>query len=97
MEGHVRLEIRNMDTSAATSPPDPLEDVAETFIRAAVTRLASAFPPAMLLQVFSDRTFHLALPPGKRPRRNARIAREHTRLFDYPVRGAGDSGWHLRA
>ncbi len=89
-----------MDTSAATSPPDPLDGVTETFDRAAVpavARFTSALSPATFFQVFSDRALRLALPPGKRPRRNARIAREHTRLFDYPVRGAGDSGWHLRA
>jgi polyhydroxyalkanoate synthase len=89
-----------MDTSATTSPPDPPDGVAETFDRAAiqaVARFALAVSPAMLFQNFSDRALHLTLPPGKQPRRNARIAREYTRLFDYLVHRAGDSSQHLLA
>ena len=89
-----------MVTSAATSPPDLLDGVSETFDRAAVpavTRFTSAPSLATLFPVFSDRALHLALSPGKQPRRNARITPEYTRPFDDLVRSAGDSSQHLLA
>ncbi|MCF8710400.1 hypothetical protein [Rhizorhapis sp. SPR117] len=89
-----------MVTSAATSPPDPLDGFAETFDRAAVPAFARCAPtlsPATIFRIFSDRALHFALQPGKQPRCNARIAREYTRPFDDLVRSAGDSSQHLLA
>ena len=84
-----------MSAETMTSPPDPLDGIAQTLDNAAgaaIAQVTAGLAPATLLQAFSDWALHLAFSPGKQLQLGAKVARKYTRLFDYAMRSATDSG-----
>ena len=82
-----------MSAQPVTSPPDPLDGIAETFDRAAgaaIAQITAGLSPLTLFQAFSDWGLHLAFSPGKQLQLAAKAARKNIRLFDYAVRSGSD-------
>ncbi|EPR10984.1 poly-beta-hydroxybutyrate polymerase [Sphingobium indicum IP26] len=82
-----------MSADNMSSPPDPLDGIAETLDRAAgagLAQMTAGLSPATILQAFSDWGLHLAFSPGKQLQLAAKAARKRFRLLDYAVRSARD-------
>ncbi len=83
-----------MSIDNISSPPDPLDGIAETLNRAAsaaIAQVTAGLSPATVLQAFSDWGLHLALSPGSQLQLGAKAARKSARLLDYAVRSAQDN------
>ena len=83
-----------MSADTPTSPPDPIDGIAQTLDNAAggaIAQVTLGLSPATLYEAFSNWALHLALSPGKQLQLAAKMGRKHMRLFDYAARSAADS------